>query len=173
MAKIDLVDGYYRDPLLPEAVLALAVVIPSDDVYNSSNLVMIPLSLPMGWTHSPPYFCAYMETITDMTNNTTFVPPTHPLLTETQCIPSPQQETFHERAVILGANNTPPLEYTDVYIDDFMVITQRPHHMLTLNRLLTNVDAIFANPKPKNWRQIVSTSKLQKGKASFSTRKRL
>jgi hypothetical protein len=36
MAKIDLVDGYYRVPLLPTAALSLAVLIPSDIAENPS-----------------------------------------------------------------------------------------------------------------------------------------
>jgi hypothetical protein len=51
LAKIDLADGYYRVPLSPEAALELAVLLPGDA--HSEPLVGIPLSLPMGWGHSP------------------------------------------------------------------------------------------------------------------------
>jgi hypothetical protein len=56
MAKVDLSDGYYRVPLAPEATLHLAVIIPSD-VPTEKSLIALPLTLPMGWSHSPPYFC--------------------------------------------------------------------------------------------------------------------
>jgi hypothetical protein len=67
MAKIDLADGYYRVPLSAQAALTLAVILPDD--LNSGPLLGIPLSLPMGWKESPPYFCAFTETCADLANN--------------------------------------------------------------------------------------------------------
>jgi hypothetical protein len=52
LAKIDLADGHYRVPLSSTAALQLRVVLPTD--YDSENLIALPLSLPMGWNHSPP-----------------------------------------------------------------------------------------------------------------------
>jgi hypothetical protein len=88
MAKIDLADGYYCFLLHPQLALSLAVVIPSDHVADPNPLIAIPLSLPMGWSQSPPYFCAFTETITDMANNPNIpTPPSHPLLHTTQTPP--------------------------------------------------------------------------------------
>jgi hypothetical protein len=53
LAKIDLVDGYYRVPLSPSAALHLAVLIPSD-IPDNPPLVAIPLTLPMGWDIALP-----------------------------------------------------------------------------------------------------------------------
>jgi hypothetical protein len=58
MAKIDLADGYYRVPLSPTAALHLAILIPSD-IPGDPPLVAIPLTLPMGLGHSPPFFCSF------------------------------------------------------------------------------------------------------------------
>jgi hypothetical protein len=66
MLKFDLSDGYYRVRLAPEAALEMAVIIPGDT--PTTNLIAIPLSLPMGWALSPPYFCAYTETAADLSN---------------------------------------------------------------------------------------------------------
>jgi len=60
IAKIDLSDGYYRVTLSPEAALQLAVCLPPDN--RGEALLGIPLSLPLGWSLSPPYFCAFTET---------------------------------------------------------------------------------------------------------------
>jgi hypothetical protein len=38
---------------------------------------------------------------------------------------------FRTDAITLGAANAPPLAYTDVYIDDCMVIAQPPQHLPT------------------------------------------
>jgi hypothetical protein len=66
LAKIDLADSFYRVPLSPSAALTLAVVIPSDT--GKTNLVAIPLKLPMGWAQSPPFFRTYTETIANLVN---------------------------------------------------------------------------------------------------------
>jgi hypothetical protein len=128
LAKIDLADGYYRIPLSPSAALWLAVVIPSDDPHLS--LVGIPLTLPMGWSQSPPYFCAFTETVTDIANNSP-LPSSHPVYRTTQQPALPQQSTFHRDAVILGSESAPPLAYHDVYIDataSISVIFPTPCH---------------------------------------------
>jgi hypothetical protein len=106
LAKVDLLDGYYRIPLSPEASLHLAMLIPSD-ILTEPSLIALPLTLPMGWSHSPPYFCAYTETIADIAN--THQPrPEHPLLNETQCCSLPQHRTFHPTATVLGSPTAPP-----------------------------------------------------------------
>jgi hypothetical protein len=101
MAKVDLADGFYRIPLSPDAALALAVIIPSD-IPSLPSLIAIPLTLPMGWTHSPPYFWAYTEAITDLVNNTVPMKHSHPLLPLTQSTPLPTEVTFHPTAITLG-----------------------------------------------------------------------
>ncbi len=67
LCKINLADGYYRIPSAPSTALSLAVVIPSD-APSTEPLVAIPLTLPMGWSQSLPYFCAFTETVADLTN---------------------------------------------------------------------------------------------------------
>jgi hypothetical protein len=69
LSKFDLSDGYYRVPLNPQAALELAVVLPPlADKSKNAPLIGIPLVLPMGWKYSPPFFCAYTESATDITN---------------------------------------------------------------------------------------------------------
>jgi hypothetical protein len=70
LTKLDLADGYYRIPLSAEAALELAVVLPPD--LTPEPLIGIPLTLPMGWRHSPPYFCSFTETCADLSNTSLF-----------------------------------------------------------------------------------------------------
>jgi hypothetical protein len=77
MAKIDLADGYYRIPLSNSASLQLAIVLPQR-VGLHDPLIGIPLSIPMGWKHSPPYFCAFTETCADLANTSPIVSGPHP-----------------------------------------------------------------------------------------------
>jgi hypothetical protein len=171
MAKVDLSDGYYRVPLAPEATLHLAVIIPSD-VPAEKSLIALPLTLPMGWSHSPPYFCAYAESIADVANSPSRTYPPHYLLQQTQSATVLQASHFHPSAIVLGSCTTPALNYTDIYIDNFMIIAQKPNHLPTMNHLLTTIDQVFHDTQT-NRRQIVSASKLQKGDAAFSTFKRI
>jgi len=175
MAKIDLADGFYRVPLSPTAALHLAVVIPTDTA--DLPLVAIPVTLPMGWAHSPPFFCAYTETVTDLANSTMVNPPApeHPLYLTTQHATSlPKHDTFHPSAIVLGTpDNTPPLAYHDVYMDDFITVAQTPAEPSALNTMLHAIDSVFDNTPHPHRRQAISQSKLDKGDATFSTTKRI
>ncbi len=59
LAKIDLADGYYYMPLSTDATLQLVVCLPSDGLHEP--LQWIPLSLPMGWSLSPPIFAPSLK----------------------------------------------------------------------------------------------------------------
>jgi len=176
MAKIDLSDGYYRVPLSPAASLELAVVIPPDN--TDVNLIAIPLSLPMGWRDSPPYFCAFTETVADSSNDDvrhSTVYPDHDLLQTCQQPPlDTQHQSFHDTALQpLGDTSSPPLAYTDIYMDDFCLLAQPPCHINTLNTVLHNITRVFHDPPHSPRQHVVSHSKIAKGDAAWSTTKRL
>jgi hypothetical protein len=73
----------------------------------------------------------------------------------------------------IGQLDTPPLSYTDVYMDDFCLLAQTPLHTKTLNTVLHNIDAVFKDHPQSSRRQIISQSKLDKGDAAWSCHKRL
>jgi hypothetical protein len=77
MAKIDLADGYYRIPLSATPARELAVVLPNLDNLHEP-LIGLTLSLPMGWSQSPPYIYAFTETCIDLANTYMALTPTHP-----------------------------------------------------------------------------------------------
>jgi hypothetical protein len=168
MAKVDLADGFYRVPLSPDAALALAIIIPSN-IPSFHSLIALLLTLPMGWTHSPPYFCTYMEAITDLVNTTTPITADHPTLQLMQSVSLPRAQHFHPNAVTLGKSSDPRLSHIDVYMDDFMVIAQAPAHIPAMNHLLHSIDSVLIEPQVTNRRPVVSTSKIAKRDASFST----
>jgi hypothetical protein len=173
MAKLDLADGYYRVPLSPLAALELAVVLPGDGIHD--RLVGIPLSLPMGWSNSPPYFCAYTETIADIANASLarLTMPPHPLEPRLQHDSLPTETTFTETAILpQGPTYLPPLSTVDVYLDDFMALAQPPVHTHTMRTLLHSIEAIFYDTPPTTPRRaVISHSKIDKGDASWSTTK--
>ena len=68
LIKADLSDGFYRGDLAPRDCPKLGVAFPTRSSQDEP-LVAIPLVLPMGWTESPPAFCALTETIADIAND--------------------------------------------------------------------------------------------------------
>jgi hypothetical protein len=145
LARVDLADGYYRVPLSLSAALQLAVLIPSDHTAYAS-LIAIPLTLPMGWNHSPPYFCAFTETVADLANQSTTTTHTHPTLADTQHHKDTLRQPFQHTAVLKGPNMLQLVEYLDVYMDDFIAIAQPPCHLPLMNKLLHALDAVFHDP---------------------------
>ncbi len=176
LMKVDLADGYYRVPLSPEAALELAVVLPPDN--TGDNLIGIPLSLPMGWGLSPPYFCAFTETGADLANNLIASPhaiPPHPLECQLQTLPLPTQHVYADSVALPPSPVLPsePLAYIDVYIDDFIGAAQHPATTRVSRALLHAVDTVFCDPPMSTRRQVVSASKLLKGDAAWSHQKRI
>jgi hypothetical protein len=130
----------------------------------------------MGWAQSPPYFCAFTETVMDINNDclAQHLPPLpHPLYPVTQAMDLPRAPTFHPNAIVLGSAQLRPLSYHDIYIDDFISIAQTPCQENTLTHLLHAIDSVF-DPTPSPPRhQAISITKLDKGDAAFSTQKRV
>jgi hypothetical protein len=174
LMKVDLADGYYRIPLSPEAALELAVVLPPD--HDGENLIGFPLSLPMGWRSSPPFFCAFTETGADLANFYRTSPlPEHPLETVAQTTPFPTYHQYSPTAVLPPQFEPPPnpLSYVDVYIDDFIAAAQWPTATATSRALFHAIDSIFVDHPESVRRQVVSSSKLAKGDAAWSHQQRI
>jgi hypothetical protein len=177
MLKFDLADGYYRVTLAPHAALELAVIIPGDN--NDTNYVGIPLTLPMGWNMSPPYFCAFTETATDIAALAQLQQPahTHPLeaLSQQPSLTTPVAAIHPNYICPPGPALTEPLAYTDVYMDDFIALAQQPRLRDTLHHTIRGILQIFRDTAlpadPPSRRHIISTSKMQKGDATWSTTK--
>lgn len=185
--KIDIADGFYRVPLKIHDIPTLAVSIPS--VPGEPDLIALPLALPMGWTQSPPAFCAVTETIADIANQrlhrTRQWPPPHRLerlsntLASEDVVDSPSSLLLDSPAPNPLLVNLPrPLAAVDVFVDDFLVAAQGPPSALTRTKrtLLHTIDDVFRPLEPTDpphRTEPISTSKLAKGDGSWSTRKKL
>jgi hypothetical protein len=171
MAKLDLANGYYRIPLNATAALELAVVLPPDG--TDEPLIGLPLSLPMGWGLSPPYFCAFMETCADLANTVSVLQPTHQFDAVLQVQPDNIETSYHH-TVLLPYNNDPPrhpLAQVDVYLYDFMVLAQTLVYTTTMQSLLHHINSVFVDVDNCPRKAVISQSKIDKGDATFSTRK--
>jgi hypothetical protein len=54
LIKVDIANGFYRIGVRPNDVLKLGVAFPTKP--DQLQLVAFPITLPMGWTNSPPPF---------------------------------------------------------------------------------------------------------------------
>jgi hypothetical protein len=173
IAKLDLADGYYRVPLSSNAALELAVVLPPDG--QSEPLIGLPLSLPMGWQQSPPYFCAFTETCADLANTQVASNPTHPYayVLDAQHLTPHLARDDAPTAAWPHIQQLPPtpLQLVDVYLDDFIVMAQKPNHIAAMNNLLHHIDSVFRDTPGGVRRPLISQSKVAKGDATFSHQK--
>jgi hypothetical protein len=165
IVKLDLAGGYYQVPLSASAVLELAVALPPDG--SSEPLIGLPLSLPMGWLHSPPYFCSFTETVADLANSVQELVTTHPFdyVLEAQADPQTFLTSFDPTAIWPHHQLLPtkPLQFVDVYLDDFIAVAQPPQHLPTLNNVLHHLNTVFCDVPASSRRPVVLQSKVAKG----------
>lgn len=195
MSKVDIADGFYRLHLNPSDVPHLGVAFPPGP--DGEPLVAFPLTLPMGWRESPPWFSAATETGADLANaalRSDADPEPHRLEVEAESTPSPVA-AVSTTAIPLASTPVPatslppgprprgrasprrkPLQYVDVYVDDYLGLSQGGprRRRRTLRVLLSAIDAIFRplspdDPAPRQ--EPSSVKKLRKGDASWQTRK--
>jgi hypothetical protein len=189
--KLDLADGFYRVPLSPGATPALGVVLPGPDA-----LIALPLVLPMGWSESPPLFCAVTETIVDIANGlfSYWSPPSHPLEALAATVPATDEAPCHlpyhalsapARVPALPAHryvpstqpSSGPLAYADVYVDDEIALGQGSSARLhRLRNILLHVNDAVLRPNDaldhsRGRAEPISEKKLRKGDGNWSTRK--
>ena len=192
LLKIDLSDGFYRVRLAPEDLAGLGVVFPIGN--KEQPLVAFPLVLPMGWTESPPHFCATTETAVDIANGLFhwWHPPPHPLEPAaappiprserlTVSLPPPVPTKFS--TLWTPPLPTPrkrlrrrrPLAYVDVFVDDEILVGQGTAARLNrMRRILMHVNDKIIRPNDDadaGRREAMSMSKFGKGDAAWATRK--
>jgi hypothetical protein len=185
--KVDISDGFYRVPLALSSILKLGVALPTFP--GMPPLIAFPLVLPMGWTESPPFFCAFTETICDLTNEALRKHqrfPAHHLEeragredfqpnTELGRDPFPQRpiSVSHKRRLY-----EQPMALMDVFVDDFCGIGQQSTQNPLRNQrraLLHSIDRVFRpsdSGDAPDRKEPISVSKLDKGDAAWQDQKR-
>ncbi|MGH7974087.1 MAG: hypothetical protein ACREBR_01075 [bacterium] len=188
MCKVDIADGFYRIPLRDEDIPNLGVVLPVSPGENP--LVAFPLTLPMGWLSSPPYFCTATETVADIANDnirnrqsgsrhrleeaaSTILFPSAPVPTIPLPPPPnhhPIQQPYHHH------HRRAPLRSIDVYIDDFLGLSQgcarrRDEVRRTLFNTLDTVFRPLQIHDGPHRKEPISIKKLLKGDGAWATDK--
>ena len=86
VSKLDAIDAYHCGTVKPSQVGAFAYVIPLASG-DKVPIICINLVLPMGWLDSPKFFCAFLETLTDVANplvDTNLPVPSYSMIYESQ-----------------------------------------------------------------------------------------
>jgi hypothetical protein len=200
LGKFDISDGFYRVALCAEDIPTLGVVFPTEP--GAEPLIAFPGVLPMGWTESPPYFCALTETIVDLANQQIadhWDPPAHHLETAASA-PPPPPEDGRATLIVPAPVHTPhsgpksplrlrprvqrpphqgrPVGYADVFVDDEILVGQgTPARLNKLRRILLHVNDLVFRPNDDGdsavRREPMSLSKLAKGDGCWSTYKQV
>ena len=155
MMKVDIADGFYRIQLNVDNIPKLGVVFPTKD--DKEPLVAFPLVLPMGWVNLPPAFCAATETSADLVNASicqSEEPDLHVFDTMAQSqddkIPSCRKPSLEIPQITLDPRLPQdgckkPLQYVDVFVDDFLALAQGQQGRRRVRRILMKaIDDVFA-----------------------------
>jgi hypothetical protein len=192
--KIDMADGFCLIRVKAEDIAKLGVVFPALD--GEEPLIAFPLALPMGWTESPPYFCAFTETVADIANERILKwrrPPRHPLEQTASTLPVVAPSADSAPAPLFSVPPAVPqptvrnpllpnrqriLGNVDIFVDDFIGIAQgSPHRLNRIRRILMEaIDDVFRpldSADPSYRKQPQSVKKLLQGDASWSTVKKV
>jgi len=180
-SKLDLSDGFWRmvvqGGLEPNFLYVLPTRQPSEPIH-----VVLPGSLQMGWTNSPPYFCEVTDIIVSLIIRLMAVSFASNGISE----PHPLEEYACPPPEVTGS--PPPLSddfsfILKVFVDDFMggiaVPPHVPHTPFVLwaaRACFHGTHAVFPPPDISghlNGRDSISLSKLAKGDATYTPDKTL
>ena len=180
LSKIDISDGFYRLRLTLSSVAPLGILLPTWEA--EEPLVAFPLVLPMGWTESPPSFCATTETVADLANwslQAGHAAPFHRLVELAATLPldyTPLEDAQVQGPLTPRSFLDKPVEYVDVYVDDIVGMAQGlQSRRLNVNRtILHSLDHVLRpldTTVDKHRQEPASCSKLKKGDGCMTTQK--
>jgi hypothetical protein len=188
LTKVDIANGFYRAWLNLSDILKLAASIPSPK--GEERLLAFPLVLPMGWTESPPYFCATTETVTNMANQralNNWKPPPHRLDEAADSVPDDEEPLLSTSGRAVTTTDLPDtipnrdfkkrlLNRFDVFVDDFIGMGQGNRQQFTnlQHILLHTLDKVFRPLEADNSasrKEPALVKKLLHGDACWTTRK--
>ena len=170
--KADIKDGFWRMVVAALDAWNFCYVIPPEDPLTPIDDIqlVVPDALQMGWTESPPYFCASTETARDVIQWLAESPttlPQHPLEGHI-CTNAPTRMSLPQNFASL----------IEVYMDDFIIATNNltTQHLHQLARaILHGIHSIFPPPHITNHcgEDPVSIKKLTSGEGIFAFEKEI
>jgi hypothetical protein len=170
--KLDIKDGFWRLRVSNDDAWHFCYVLPSlkKDISEDETELVVPNSLQMGWSESPPFFCAASETARDIISRIVSNPtlPSHRF--ENKMIENLTKEKFSQTK-----GETTLLE---VFVDDFIGLTNdtTEDNIVQISRAMINgIHAIFPPPEITTHPggDPVSEKKLAKGDGTWSFTKEI
>ena len=169
--KADIKDGFWRLVVSESAAWNFCYTLPptSSTTTIDDIDIVVPTSLQMGWTESPPYFSAASETARDV-------------IEWLETSPTPLQP--HPLEHHMCDNTTPPtitkgnVDINEVYVDDFIGGTNNLEatHLAHLARaILHGIHSIFPPPSITGHQgeDPISIKKLSSGEGKWSFEKEI
>ena len=150
-SKVDLKDGYWRMAVSEKDAWNFAYVLPGAGPDDPVQLV-IPDALQMGWSESPPFFCAATETARDIINDKM----RHDVIIDEQPMENIMMDIDWTK---INKLHTPIdsetdkrtfLQLIEVYIDDFIGVIQSTNEADLLQfsrRILDGITKVFPPPE--------------------------
>jgi hypothetical protein len=185
ISKTDLADAFMRVWVWAPSIPVLGALLPQ--LPGEDPLIAFPMILPMGWVDSPQYLCAISETIADITNERLSRGPLaampHHLDTLADTPPEPVQRRPSKPPLAIEPPEIRscgpfqlPLNYVDVFMDDFILVTQlqKPDRLAARRTLFTCIDQVLRPLHPSDnpfRKEPNSIKKLAQGDACWSTQK--
>ena len=171
--KFDIKDGFWRMVVAKGAEWNFAYVLPKTSPEQPTQLV-IPDALQMGWTESPPFFCAASETGRDIADqllcqDPNLLPP-HPL----ENLSLPHEPTSSE----VQRFNANFLCHLECYVDDYICLLQSSDPKIlrgAARSILTAIHDIFPPTHVTKFQgeDPISIQKILKGEGVWSTSKEI
>ena len=191
LMKADIKDGFWRIAVPTEEEPNFAYVLPSLNPTTSDNdiQIVIPSALQMGWTSSPPIFCAATETARDVAEQLRLQPnlPTHPLEDKTiqhQALARACHllHTCHQKTPWTEQNFPQRLaslnHLFEVFVDDFIGLVQCTDETVLRHHTRALFHAIHSIFPPvtvtgHDGEDPISEKKLNQGEGVWDTRKEI
>jgi hypothetical protein len=185
ISKTDLADAFMRVWVWAPSIPVLGALLPQ--LPGEDPLIAFPMILPMGWVDSPQYLCAISETIADITNDRLSHGPLaaepHRLDELADTPPKPVQRhpakpppSIRPPEIRSCGPFQLPLNYVDVFMDDFILVTQlqNPDRLSARRTLFNCIDQVLRPLHPSDnpfRKEPNSIKKLAQGDACWSTQK--
>ena len=169
LAKWDIKDGFWRLMTERGSEFNFAYVLPQEE--GKPPKIVIPTPLPMGWTESPPFFCAAAETARDVAQ--TYAQ------TEVGTLPAHKFDDYTKTSTEYQAlpdnatSNEALLYLIEVFVDDFigMCVPRSKLELDHVSRAIQHgIHDIFP-PDTDDDEDPTSLKKLRKGDGAWALRK--
>jgi hypothetical protein len=161
-SKCDIKDGFWRMVVNKNDAWNFCYVLPSREGTNNidETQIVVPHSLQMGWSESPPFFCAATETSRDIIQKY--------LDEDYKLPPHPLENDLLQSVNFNNANNTNPINIIEVYVDDFIGCTNElsKENLERFSRaLLHGIHCLFPPPSVSQHKggDPISEKKLKQG----------